>query len=258
MTRKMEHIFLHAPNHFSFEEAIRYSQVLGLGGNKELANAVVATYMGRHLENDDFWRSVIYFFINAKDLKSDHVNPIVDFLYHIKFSREEVNSDDGVVMIEPSRPNFSMKGRTFSSIMRLVENWHKELSIGNNGKGFTWRKSRFNDFRYLEESYDSKNKHRIWRITELLSSMDLLAEGRMMNHCVSSYTSSCFHGKSSIWSLKRQVNGINKRVITIEVDPSTYAIRQVRGRFNSAPNKKAIGIMKKWANREGLKFGLNM
>jgi hypothetical protein len=258
MTRKMEHLFLQSPDHFSLEEAICYSQVLGLGGKKGLAKAVVATRMGRHLENDDFWRSVINFFINAKDLKRGYVNPIVDFLYHIKFSREEVNSDKGVIITEPSQPDFSMKGRTFNSIMRLVENWHKELSMGNGKSGFRWEKSRFNDFRYLEESYDSEHKRRIWRITELLSSADLVVEGSKMRHCVRSYASRCFHGKSTIWSMKREVKENIKRVMTIEVDPSSRVIRQARGRFNHAPNKKAMEIMKKWANREGLKIGLHM
>ena len=257
-TRKMEHHFLQSPDHFSFEEAVRYSQVLGLGGKTGLAKAIVATRLGRHIDNDDFWRSVIHFFINSKDLKSEHVNPVVDFLYHIKFSRKIVHTDNGVMIIEPSQPDFSIKGRTFNSIMRLVENWHKELSRRNVRGDFRWEKSRFNDFSYKEKSYDSEHKRRIWRITELLSNAELAVEGRVMHHCVRSYASKCFHGESTIWSMSLEIKDNIKRVITIEVDPLARVIRQARGRFNHAPKSDAMEIMKKWARIEGLKIGLHL
>jgi hypothetical protein len=71
MTKKMEHNFLHAPDHFTPEESIRYAQVLGLGGKKNLADAIVATRLGKHFGHEEFWRTVIQFFINIKDLNID-------------------------------------------------------------------------------------------------------------------------------------------------------------------------------------------
>ena len=58
--------------------------------------------------------------------------------------------------------------------------------------------------------------------------------------------------------MKREVKENIKEVMTFEVDTSAHLIRQARGRFNHAPNKKAMEIMKKWVNKEGFKIGLHM
>ncbi|MGD8834907.1 MAG: hypothetical protein PVJ19_08210 [Desulfobacteraceae bacterium] len=67
MTKKMEHYFLQAPDHFTPEEAVRHAQVLGLGGTNNLAHAIVATRLGKHYEHEEFWRTVIQFFIKIND-----------------------------------------------------------------------------------------------------------------------------------------------------------------------------------------------
>lgn len=254
MTRRMEHLFLQSPDHFTVEAAVRNAQVLGLGGTKKLARAVLATRLGRKLENEAFWKTVIQFLINVRNLNTDHVHPIVDFLYHTKFARREVYTDDGVVHLEPPQPEFSVKGRTFESLMRLVERWHKALAVDQSNSTFTWRKSKINDFQYLEETNHPLHAHRIWRITELMSGAELAAEGKAMKHCVSSYARSCFHGKTTIWSMKREVNQSTKRMLTIEVDPFSRKICQARGKCNSKPDKNSLRIMNKWMQREGLRF----
>ena len=257
MTKRMEHIFLQTPDHFSMEEAVRNAQVLGLGGTKKLAMAVLATRLGRNPENETFWETVLHFFINARELSPDDVNPIVDFLYHTKFARREVHTDDGVMSIEPPQPDFSVKGRTFRSIMRLVESWHQALAVDQNDATFTWRKSKINEFLYLEEIHHPHHAKRIWRITELLSGAELAAEGKAMKHCVRSYARSCFHGKTTIWSMKREVNQNLRRMLTIEVNPFSRKILQARGKCNSRPDKKSFMAMKKWMQREGLSFSSN-
>ena len=54
-TKKMAHEFLQAPDHFTVEAALRWGQVRGLGGSKELALAIAATRLGRSFESEDFW-----------------------------------------------------------------------------------------------------------------------------------------------------------------------------------------------------------
>ena len=117
MTRRMEGLFLQAPQHFTIEQAMRYSQVLGLGGDKSLALAVAAARMGTDLKHDDFWESVVRFFIKAKGLKSENVNPIVDFLYHMKFADREVVGEDGIIVLGASQnevPRVGQSGVRFS------------------------------------------------------------------------------------------------------------------------------------------------
>ncbi|MCP4137875.1 MAG: hypothetical protein GY754_43335 [bacterium] len=255
MTRKMEHLFLKCPDHFTVEEAMRYSQVLAFGGTKTLAKAVLAARLGRDIENDDFWRTVIHFFINSPELETSDVNPIVDFLYHTKLDKKEVFTNTGIVYLDPPDPGFSMKGRTFFSIMRLVEKWHKELALTRNSSSYSWNRQPISEFRFLEQANKAEKPHCLWTITELLNGSDLNNEGRSMRNCVQSYSSDCSRGLSSIWSMRMEFDKSIKRVLTIEVNPLSRTIIQARARCNMMPGKKAFGVMSKWAKKEGLRIG---
>jgi hypothetical protein len=46
-TKKMAHHFMRAPSHLNVEAALRWGQVLGLGGNERTANAVLTTSLVR-------------------------------------------------------------------------------------------------------------------------------------------------------------------------------------------------------------------
>ncbi|MFP6645094.1 MAG: PcfJ domain-containing protein [Candidatus Latescibacterota bacterium] len=54
----------------------------------------------------------------------------------------------------------------------------------------------------LTENND-KLDARQWTVQELRTSALLQVEGRMMHHCVGSYTRRCINGEVSIWSLRR-------------------------------------------------------
>ena len=103
-----------------------------------------------------------------------------------------------------------MRGRTVASVLRAVELWHRRLGREVSGGRLQWRKSAFGDFRFAEGTEPSRNM-RIWRIRELLSSQELIAEGRRMHHCVSSYAASCHGGKCSIWSSPRRLRPAHRR-----------------------------------------------
>jgi hypothetical protein len=59
LTRAMAHLFTQAPHYFSAVAALRWAQVRGLGGSPALARAVVGTRLGKVLENEEFWESVV-------------------------------------------------------------------------------------------------------------------------------------------------------------------------------------------------------
>jgi hypothetical protein len=89
-TKRMAHHFLQAPDHFSVEEALRWGQVRGLCGSKQLANAVSATRLGRSFEAEDFWLTVLHFLVNHPELDLAHVGPIVDYLHYQRFVPQDV------------------------------------------------------------------------------------------------------------------------------------------------------------------------
>jgi hypothetical protein len=57
----------------------------------------------------------------------------VDFRQHQRFEWKEGVSAEGVFGKQPPpRPDYTMKGRTVASILRQVEEWHKELGQETN------------------------------------------------------------------------------------------------------------------------------
>ena len=82
LTKAMAHWFTQAPHHLSAIQAIRWAQVRGLGGDKQLARAVAGSRLGKVLENEDFWESVLHFLINHPSLDFAQIGPVMDFLQH--------------------------------------------------------------------------------------------------------------------------------------------------------------------------------
>ena len=124
----MAHHFLQAPDHFTVEAALRWGQVRGLGGSKPLAHAVAATRLGSSFEAEDFWGTVVLFFVNHPELDPAQVGPVVDYLHHQRFVPQEVLIEEGdLVGLGPPQPDLSMKGRTPRSLLRQVGDWRERL-----------------------------------------------------------------------------------------------------------------------------------
>jgi PcfJ-like protein len=253
-TKLMAHHFLQAPDHFTVEAALRWGQVRGLGGSKELALAITATRLGRSFESEDFWGTVVRFFVNHPDLDLAQIGPVVDYLHHQRFIPEEVFLEDGFrVELDSPQPNLSMKGRTPRSLLRQVGEWHAKLKRPRKSPLLMWKPSGIGEFRHVER--EGPEGLRCWTIRELTSSEELRREGEAMRHCVGSYAGVCARRETSIWSMRFENDEQRFRVMTIEVDLTTRTICQSRRCGNASPNEKAIGVMKLWAEREGLTFG---
>jgi hypothetical protein len=252
-TKMMAHHFMQAPDHFSVEEALRWGQVRGMGGSKELARAVAATRLGRSFEHGDFWKTVVQFFVNEPTLDLVHIGPIVDYLHHQRSVPQALYIEEGEYdQPGPPQPRLTMKGRTKRSLLKQVDEWHKKLRYRHEPNPTHWKPSDIGEFRYAEQGWRDGVPHRNWVIRELLSSAELYREGRAMQHCVAVYARACAGRMSSIWSMRFD-NGIARsRVMTIEVDMKRRMICQARHRRNAPPNGKAREIMERWARRENL------
>ena len=254
MTKKMAHHFLQAPSNYDVNAAFRWAQVHALGGNKAIADAVSETRMARVFNDDDFWVSVLRFFIANPMLDTSQYNPIVDYLWHQKYENQMVFVDRGVAReIGPEQPNLSMHGRTPTTLLRQVESWHRRLGKESRGGTLQWIKSKFVDFRFVEGKDNSRNM-KIWTISELLSSNELIAEGRKQNHCVASYARSCFSGNTSIWTMDLQESHDRQKLLTIELHNSTKTIRQVRGLRNRLATTREMDMIHRWALKEGFRI----
>jgi hypothetical protein len=253
LTRAMAHLFSQAPHHYTVIAALRWAQVRGLGGREALARAVVGTRLGKALENEDFWESVLHFFINHPSLELAQAGPVVDFLQHQKFEWKEGVSPEGVFGKQPPpRPDFTMKGRTVASVLRQVEEWHKQLGQDTNQPSLSWRHSPFNDFRLVEGS-EALGNMRVWTITELLTSRALFLEGQAMRHCAATYVERCVRRQTSIWSMQVENQRGRRRVLTIEVDLPKRIVCQTRRKCNRPPHAVERELMEQWAAQERLK-----
>lgn len=93
-----------------------------------------------------------------------------------------------------------------------------------------------------------------WRIVELCSHEELQAEGKAMRHCVARYGGRCREGHSAIFSLRHQ-NGTGDSwdsCVTIEVNPRTRRITQVKAWRNHPVNNSSARMIQHWAFQCGL------
>jgi hypothetical protein len=95
-----------------------------------------------------------------------------------------------------------------------------------------------------------------WELTELTNSAQLRAEGVALQHCVASYSHSCWRGASRIWSVRRRRDSDVRSIVTVEVDPVRRTIVQARGFRNRRASGKGLQLVQAWAARENLRLAL--
>jgi hypothetical protein len=239
MTRGMEHVFLKSPDHLDVDRAMRRAEVMGLGGDPELAEAVLATRLGQSYDDTAGRRALITWLVRWRDeLDLAQVGPIVDYL---------------AVTRDP-RP---LHERTLSAMWRDVDAWRTvarrpqpQPRPGSRRPAVarTWSPSRWNGLVVADAPGVS------WQIVELLDRAGLADEGRTMRHCVGSYAARCARGDSAIWSLRRSEGRAVTSILTIEVSPRTGAIVQLRAAYNRAAWGPPLDLVRAWAAREQLAF----
>lgn len=257
-TRKMVHHFLQAPARFNIYQAIRYGQIVNMGGSQPQINEIVATRLGNSFENESFWVTVIRWFLANPILDPAEYEPIMDYIQYHRFgSHADSQNQEDREQHPPLLPNFTIKDRCPETLLRAVEDWNRELGLGNNNEYQTgvWVHSSINEFEMYEGS-DESIFLTCWTIRELLDVDSLYLEGQMLNHCVSGYASRCEEGLCSIWSLECETFDGCSKVLTIEVTNSTKTINEVRGNSNRVATAYETNILKRWADQAGLTFSL--
>lgn len=194
------------------------------------------------VENGEFWRSAIQFFIkHADQLTPGQIEAIVEFLYAVRI-RPLVNGD-GSERLPPPDPNFSLAGRTPASLLRLagMQGGPDELGVG-------WPSSGWPSM-LLDDELGQ------WRMVELLDAWSLQHEGQVLRHCVRIYWRDCASGRSRIWSLRwRDDQGPYAPRCTIEVRTRTRTIMQIRGYQNRRVSGRMRELIERWADLAGLRI----
>ncbi len=150
-----------------------------------------------------------------------------------------------------------MPGRTATSLLHQVNAWHRQLARSNVIQVQQWRPVGLAGLR-LTEGQTGTDSWRQWLIRELLSTKALTVEGQMMRHCVASYTASCARGQSSIWTMERKSLKSLEKCVTLEVQPATRTICQIRGRLNRPPTEQEMRVVHHWAEQADLRLASYM
>jgi len=241
MSRRMEHAFLRSPDHLSLEVALRRAEVIGLGGSAALADAITATRLGYHFDRPELWRGAIAWLIACGDeVDRSWVKPIIDHVQRATApvrlagrSFEEVRREADACCAPPQPALVARRGWRDPRRPPVVQTWPRSpwspaTLAGAGGQ---------------------------WRVIELTDSTQLALEGRALNHCVRLYGWRCVSGSSRIWSLRRiSAEGNDASVLTIEIDPKTATIVQLRGRYNARAAGEPLALVRQWVRRERLRI----
>lgn len=253
-SKRMAHQFHQAPEFYTFWQAIRWGQVVALGGSTELANRLSNTLLGRGIENWEFWQSVVLWFINHSEFPSSEIGLVLDYVNNqrfgvgnfFRFSRDRYGQLQRQ-RIEISQPNFEMKGRTTGSLLRDAFEWQESRLAYGSGTDFVWESSRIQPFHQTIDGIE-------YEIFELLGNGALADEGYSMSHCVSSYADACAKGSSTIWSLQEICLGRKRRMLTIEVNATAGEILQARGYCNRNPREFEMELLRSWCRQTNLRM----
>lgn len=251
LTKRMARHFLQAPKDCTVDAALRRSQVIGLGGDGRLANAILGSRIAVDFEMNEFWETVVRWFTQNPMLDPVQIGPLIDYIYRRRFEPREFNATDNIDTL-PAFREFTIQGRTPASLIRQMREWHAWLRKEPERTQLEWDGSDVGSFDLSEGDLATNNLRR-WTIIELSSRKELCSEGQVMRHCVASYDRSCALGRTSIWSLGIERNhGRRKRVLTIELANASKNVRQIRGKANRLPSEKEMRIVRRWASGEKL------
>jgi len=201
-----------------------------------------------HFNDNEFWTSVIKFFVDNPFLDCYHYQQIYDYLSNQKFHNRGNVYVNGVLEIRgPEQPNLSMHKRDPLTLLGQVETWHNRLNRGYYGETC---KSSWNTCGI--KNFEIKERGAMYEIRELLTSDELYEEGKAMHHCAGSYVHSCANGTNAIFSLAKYSEEETDRMATIQIELATKQIIQAAKKCNARTTSEDWKIIRRWANFNGL------
>lgn len=235
LTRMMAHWVIQAPFYLTFNEALFYGQVRGLGGSEELYARLRSCFGQYFRACTTFNEEVVRFLVRHEDsLDLRGLPRLLGYLHHRYF-------DDEAERIH-------LGSSALPILYRKMDEWYAEMHshYKSRYRGLFWARSTYQAFNYQKDQIK-------FSITELVSYEDLCYEGKVLNHCVATYINDCLEGRCSIWSLRCTGEEKPISLVTIEVDREGY-IEQALGKYNAQPEEEEMALIRQWAKQEGLRF----
>ncbi len=228
-TQKMGHYFLQAPAKLTISEALRFAQVRGLGGDERMADRIALSWIGsKSFEDESFWERFVQILSNGGMFNHSKIGELIDYVREMK----------------RTNAGYSLKGRTLPSLLKQSDEWHKRSSY--SGVLQYWRPCGIEGYRFEKQDGDIV-------VEELISTKELIKEGKTMKHCVGSYAHMCAKGRTAIYSFRKYSSGLMQEVLaTIEVNISLKRIVQAKGKLNKPVSNEVRKCMDMWAKKREL------
>lgn len=252
LSRSEVHAFLNPLGSIGFEQAFWQAVARSYTHDPNIALRIGRSRIGRSPREElGFWRDAARVFC-AHPATSEEIDDLCDYLVDCR--RRD--------------PQFSLKGRTLVSLGRRMREWHRDLAAIARIEAVRRRAEAVRNDRALADaswpgtaipdwswntSPKDRSKREDFAVVQLRTATDLVAETRVMHHCVASYAAKCIAGQASIWSLRRRAAGTVQRLLTIELDRRNRVV-QVRGFANRAPFSPEQKILERWAQARGIEL----
>ena len=229
VTKSVAHWFLFGPDENTIDENIFWAQCRALGISTSTCQFLVKRLSPIvDLYQNDRMADVLNFFARYESEMGKYTkDELVDFIVAVAANHE-----------------FSFKGRTLGSMVKLCDEWHRTMYAGTVGRYQSWP-AQF-DFWSLER------KGVDVQAFELSNNRALADEGRRQRHCVFSYTRWCISGQTRIVSFRWMAEGACIERVTVEVDTRLKQVVQAKGRLNRRPSEDEISVIRRWARDNGL------
>lgn len=142
-----------------------------------------------------------------------------------------------------------------SSLERYHNTLVKEIKILNdkdNDAAINRVSNKYKHLEYISEIDETTNTYKNkYSIIIPKTANDLIMEGKRMNHCVGSYIERMKKNISIILFVRLSDN-INTSFVTMEYNPVTNSIVQIKARYNEKANKDTIDFIKSWAKQKNI------
>lgn len=236
-TKKEAHIFLNGPPNLNIYENYWRAKIVAAGGSEKLVNMCLRRFPNnsRRIKTHQYWYDAAKFFPRfEKEIDLTSVVDVMDYIVDTAFNNNN---------------KFSFKGKTFSSIIKASNTWHKEQQLKKFGDLNVY----FPLCSIDPWKWKDKREKCDWVVRQILNAKHLYREGKTMHHCVASYTHACKEGRSFIFSMTME-DGVNipERVLTIELNRD-LALMQARGKCNASPSGMASKVLNKWMSENNVK-----
>lgn len=221
LTRRARHELWLVERAMPLGAAVRVAQVAALGGPAWLGDVLGGSGMRtvQPAAEPVRERLVAWLVDAAGALGPDDVGGIVDYLSAV-----------------PVEEQLSACRAAPATVLRRVRRWHAAGTPAHARSAARLPTSGLEPLRLERDGG-------VWTVRELRTSFALFLEGRVLHHCVATYTSKVASGRSWIFGLRCD----GQRRVTVEVSPTDRLVVQAKGRCNRRPTAEEGAVVRRWA-----------